>query len=197
MTGLEKMVSQIIDEAGELATQKIEAAKVDAQAITEEASKAAAATKKEYSEKAQVDVTNYMDRVKSSADLQRRTSILKAKQEVIADVLDKAYESLLQKSDEEYFAIIRLMLQKFVAKQKGEIYFSAKDLARMPKGLEEEIQGIAAEKGGELILAKTTKEIESGFVLVYGGIEENCTFKALFDTNKDRLQDQAHKELFA
>ncbi len=197
MTGLEKMVSQIIDEAGELATQKVEAAQAKADEVVAVAKQEAETTKKEYSEQAQVDVTNYMDRVKSSVDLQRRTSILKAKQEVIEEVLDKAYNTLLEKSDEEYFEIIRLMLQKFVAKQKGEIYFSAKDIARMPKGIEEEIQGIAAAKGGELVLAKEAREIESGFVLVYGGIEENCTFKALFDTNKDRLQDQAHKELFA
>ena len=54
----------------------------------------------------------------------------------------------------------------------------------------------AAEKGGSLVLSKEQKAIEDGFILVYGGIEENCTLKALLDAKKDELQDKVNEILF-
>ena len=122
---------------------------------------------------------------------------MQAKQEVIAQVLDKAYEALNGKSDEEYFDLIRKMLDKFVLDSEGDIYFSEADLKRMPSGFEKEIEAVAEKKGGKLTLSKTSKEIENGFILVYGGIEENCTFRSLFNTQRDVLQDKIHQELFA
>ena len=88
------------------------------------------------------------------------------------------------------------MLNKFALAENGEVIFSVKDLERMPDGFAEEIQKIAAAKGGTLALSKESRQIEGGFVLVYGGIEENCTFRALFDSQKDELQDKVQKILF-
>ena len=34
-------------------------------------------------------------------------------------------------------------------------------------------------------------------MLAYGGIEENCTFEALFEENKERLQDVVREKLFS
>ena len=39
--------------------------------------------------------------------------------------------------------------------------------------------------------------MEGGFVLVYGGVEQNCSFAALFDAARDSLQDKLHALLFA
>ena len=39
--------------------------------------------------------------------------------------------------------------------------------------------------------------MDGGFVLLYGGIEENCTVRALFDARREALQDQVHALLFA
>ena len=36
----------------------------------------------------------------------------------------------------------------------------------------------------------------SGFILTYDGIEENCSFNALFETNIEILQDQIQRLLF-
>jgi len=53
-----------------------------------------------------------------------------------------------------------------------------------------------AENQGELVIDKEPANIKDGFVLVYGEIEENCTLKALFDSNIDRIKDIANKQLF-
>lgn len=197
MTGLEKMVSQIVDEAKAEAESRVKAAQEEADKIVSEAKAEAEKLIGQSQEQSETDAANYLERVKSSADLQRRTVILQAKQEVIASVLDKAYTSLNTMDEKAYFEMIRKMLEKFTLSESGEIYFSATDLNRLPAGFEKEISDIAAKKGGSLTLKKESKEIENGFILVYGGIEENCTFRALFNTQKDVLQDKIHQELFA
>lgn len=197
MTGLEKMVSQIVDEAKAEAESRKKAAREEADKIVSEAKAEAEKLIGQSQEQSETDAANYLERVKSSADLQRRTTILQAKQEVIASVLEKAYTSLDTMDEKAYFEMIRKMLEKFTLSESGEIYFSAADLNRLPAGFEKEISDIAAKKGGSLTLKKESKEIENGFILVYGGIEENCTFRALFNTQKDALQDKIHQELFA
>ena len=197
MTGLEKMISQIVEEAETEAKGREDAARAEADKITSEAKAEAEKLSADILAQSEADAANYLERIKSSADLQRRTQILRAKQEVISSVLEKAYAALSEMDADAYFAMIRKMLEKYVLSEKGEIYFSAGDLERLPAGFENEISAIAAKKGGSLTLQKDGRAIEKGFILVYGGIEENCTFRALFNTQRDDLQDKIHQELFA
>ena len=38
--------------------------------------------------------------------------------------------------------------------------------------------------------------IDNGFILTYGGIEENCTIRAMFDAKRDELADSVYRMLF-
>ena len=46
------------------------------------------------------------------------------------------------------------------------------------------------------MVSKEPKDMDGGFVLVYGGIEENCTIRAMFDAKRDELSDIVHRLLF-
>ena len=190
------MKSQILDEATHSAEVKIAEAKAKAEELIEAAKAQAAAEVEKISNKATADAKNYAQRVASSCEMQRKQALLRAKQDVISGVLDQAYERILNLDADAYFDMVRKMLDKYVLGESGEIYFSAKDLSRMPAGFEEEIQKAAVAKGGALSLAKEAKEMDGGFILVYGGIEENCTIKALFDAKRDELSDKVHGLLF-
>lgn len=196
MSGLDNMKSQILDEANHTAEAKIAGAKVKADEILGKARAEAAAQVEKISNKAQADAAHYAERTESSCEMQRKQALLRAKQDVIAGVLDKAYDKIMDMDADAYFEMVRKMLEEYALPEKGEIYFSAKDLSRMPAGFEQEIKKIAAGKGGVLDLSKETKEMKGGFVLVYGGIEENCTVKALFDAKRDELSDTVNKVLF-
>lgn len=196
MSGLDKMKSQILDEANHSAEVKIAEAKAKAEGIIDAAKAQAAAEVEKISNKAKADADHYAQRVASSCEMQRKQALLRAKQDVISGVLDQAYNNVLSMDADAYFDMIRKMLDKYVLSESGEIYFSAKDLSRMPAGFEGEIQKAAAAKGGALSLVKEAKEMDGGFVLVYGGIEENCTIKALFDAKRDELSDKVHGLLF-
>ena len=197
MTGLEKMKNQILDEAKSLAEAKVSDAENQAQEILEAAKAGAAKSAAGTSQKSEADVANYTERIAPSIDLQRRTRVLSAKQEVIAEVLNKAYEKLKAMETADYFAMMMKILDKYVLAQAGEIYFSQADVNRMPADCRAEIEKIAKAKGGSLKICSQEKGIEGGFVLAYGGIEENCTLRAMFDAKRDELSDEAHRLLFS
>ena len=197
MTGLEKMKSQILDEANRSAGEILEQAKKEADAVMAEARKNAEAECQRISEKSEADAESLKGRAESSCDLQKRKAVLKAKQEVISEILKRAYKKMLASDTETYFDIIRKMLNKYVLPEEGEICFSSDDKKRMPDGFEKEIAAIAVAKGGKLIVSKEERNIQGGFVLIYGGIEENCTFKAMFDSRRGELSDKVHALLFS
>lgn len=197
MTGLEKMQSQILDEARRNADEILEQAEKEAGEIREEAGKSAQVESSRILEKSRAEVKNIQERTLSSCALQRRQILLEAKQEIIARILENAYHTLIEADEDTYFRIIRKMLEKYTAGQAGEICFSERDLGRMPEGFEKEIQEIAGKNGGTLVLSKEPRKISGGFVLVYGGIEENCSFRAMFNSRKDELSDEVHKILFS
>ena len=197
MAGLDKMKSQILDEAKAAADLKLKNANEKADELLAQAEAEAKKTSESISQKAEKQVADYRDRVVSSIDLQRRTKVLAAKQELIREVLDKAYAALTGMEAEKYFDMLLKLLERYVLPQAGEIFFSSEDLKRMPADYEAKVKKIAQDKGGVLSISAEGRKIENGFVLAYGGIEENCTLRAMFDEKKDELSDAVRESLFA
>ena len=112
-------------------------------------------------------------------------------------MLQKAYERIQSLDAQSYFEMVEKLLDKYTLAQEGEIYFSKEDLERMPEGFEQKIRQTAVLKGGALTVSKEPRQIDGGFILVYGGIEENCTIKALFEAKREELSDKVHSLLFA
>lgn len=196
MTGLDKMISQILEEAQSLAKEKEAKAAAEADAIREEAKAETAKQTEAIAQKAQKDLQNYQNRMESAEEQKRRTALLAAKQEIIAEVIEAAYQRFCSMETEDYFETVRVLLKKYVLPQDGEILFSERDLERMPENFLKDLERIAKEKGGSLTVSKDTRYMEGGFVLLYHGIEENCSFRAIFDAKRDELQDRVHKVLF-
>lgn len=196
MTGLDKITSQIQEEAEASAKERIEAAQKEAEQILADAKAACEAMEKEASDKAAALKTVQDGRIHSAAEQKRKTALLKAKQEIIAEIIGSAYQTLKEEDTASYFLTMEKLVKTYALADKGEIYFSAADLERMPADFEKKIEAAAQENGGSLTLQKEPKEIPDGFILVYGGVEENCTLKALFDAKKDQLQDRVNEMLF-
>lgn len=197
MNGLDKMKDQILNEANSSATTMIAQAKEEAQAILDQAKEEAQAQGEKTRQKSKEAIVHQKERSQSAMELLRKQTILAAKQEVIAEVLDDAYKEMLGQDTGSYFAMLEKMITKYARSEAGRIAFSSEDQKRMPTGFEEKIQAAAKAKGGSLELEKEGRNIEGGFILIYGGIEENCTLRAMFHSAKDDLADQVHKLLFA
>lgn len=196
MSGLDQIIAQILADAETEAEGIRKKAKDEADALLKEEQERIRKLQDEAEKTAERKRSIYLERVKSSADLKRRQAVLETKQEMIAQVLQAAYETLLSEDTESYFSLLTKLLEHFVREKEGEIYFSQRDLERMPDSFREVIQKTAREKGGSLRLGAEPKQIDGGFILAYGGIEENCTFRALFAEKKELLADEAHAMLF-
>lgn len=197
MAGLDKITGQIIEEAKLIAADTLDAARKEAEAIIEEAKTACLVMEKEAADKEKNMRAIHEGRIQSSADQQRRTAMLRAKQELISAVIEEAYQALKSQNLEDYFLTMEKLIKTYALAEAGEIYFSEADLARIPQGFEAKIEAAAGEKGGSLKLMPESRQIPDGFVLVYGGIEENCTLKALLNAKRDQLQDKVNQVLFA
>lgn len=197
MTGLEKMVERITGEARAAADKKVEEARSQAAVILEDTEKETKKLCAAINEKSKAELAASEERNQSAMDLMRRTEVLKAKQELIRETIDKACDSFCCVEGEAYYKVLENMVSKFVRPEKGQMLLSAKDFDRAPAGFAQNIEAAAKKAGGSLTLAKAQVSIEKGFILSYGGIEENCSFKALFADKKDELQDQVSRILFS
>ena len=196
MSGLDKMKSRILEEADHSAKEIMDKANAEAEAVIKAAEEEAKAEAGRISSKAERDAADYAKRVASSVDMRRKQAYLAAKQEVISHVLESAYSTVMNLEVKEYFDMLEKLLERYVLPEEGEICFSAKDLGRMPEGFSGKIKTIAANKGGSLTLSDEARDIDGGFLLVYGGIEENCTIKAVFDAKREELSDRVNRLLF-
>ena len=72
-----------------------------------------------------------------------------------------------------------------------------KDLGRLTQEDISELKAAAQAAGSRLTVAEKAADIRDGFILDFGGVEENCTFDALFDQYSEDLLDKVKTILFA
>ena len=195
MTGLERIVEKIAAE-NKAATDAMIAE------TTEQANRMIATAREDASNKAQKIVDNAKaeaDRIvavaKSQAESLSRKRYLQVRNAVVNDILSAAYEKILTYDDAQYFDLLLQLCIRNCEKGEGVMYLSAQDLQRLPQDFEDRINAEIYETGAVQV-SRTPKEIDNGFVLVYGDIEINCTLRAVFDERMDALKDLLHPLLF-
>ena len=196
MAGVDSIVNEILREAKEKAERQLAEARAEADKKIAAAEQENADFLAKAAAKADEEAENVIVRAKSASGLRRRQALLVAKQDIIEGLIGKAYELLDQQPDGDYFSMIKKLLAKAVHSGDGEILFSEKDLKRLPETFAKEIAEIAGKNGGSLKISDKPAAIDNGFILSYGGIDENCSLKALFAEKHDQLQDKAHASLW-
>lgn len=197
MAGLEKIIEEILNDGRAQAEEKRKAAGEQAEEIRKEAREKADQLEKESAAKAENDKAQILERAQSSGDMQKRQSLLRSRQQLIEEVLNEAYEKILHAEEESYFLFLENLLAQHALAKEGLLYLNEQDRKRLPADFAQRAEKIATEKGGSIRLAEDTRKIDGGFVLVYGGIEENCSLSALFRDQRDELADLAGSVLFA
>ena len=197
MTGLEKIIEKIGLDAKSASAEvqamadahcaeilrnaEAECKKIDAQAETDRAA-------------ARADI---LARGESGAQMERKNRILTTKQDMIGDVIEQAREKLLSLDSIDYFVLLGKLAEKYAQPGDGIMYLSSLDLGRVPAYFRHMLADIAQKKHGTLVLSNEPRSISGGFVLAYGGIEENCSFDAMFEDQKEHLQDVVRAKLFS
>jgi V/A-type H+-transporting ATPase subunit E len=196
MSGLNKLVEQIKATAENAANARLEKAKQQANDLLQQAKDNAEHERKRILQDAEVKAADSVERAESSAALQKRKAILSAKQQIIEETIQKARETLRAMPADEYFDLIGKMVSKYALPQSGHIIFSQQDQNRLPADFEKRLNQELLSKGGALTISSENRPIDGGFVLIYGDVEENCTFDAIFSSKHDILLDKVHEFLF-
>lgn len=197
MTGLEKII-KVIEADAQASVDKILAeAKEEEQQILALAREEAEQGVAKIAQKPVSEIKAILNRAESGARLLKRQRLLDAKQEMINKIILKAKKKLTSLPDSDYFDIILQIVKKHAHKEAGIIKFSQADLDRMPKKFKKSLDATIKDiKNASLTISKECAKIDGGFILVYGDIEENCSFDALFNEAKEELQDKVNAYLF-
>lgn len=176
----DERISKINAETDEKCAQIMAQAKLDADKISAE-----------IADRAQSKVKQMQAASKSRCDLETRNAFLKRRREEI----DKTYSEILNKMknlpDEDYFELIYTFAKKLNG-MSGVVLLNEKDMNRLPKDFLARLEkcGVKAE------LSKAPCDIESGFILKCGNIEENMDFSAILSEKRDAIEDFINQELF-
>lgn len=138
---------------------------------------------------AEKEAQRIIDGAKSAAALNERRELLKAKVELIDEVLNRAQQYLHALNTEDYFRVLFALAARSRQSGVGELHLNKRDLARLPDSFTRQL-------GGGITVSDVTYDIDDGFILVYGDIEMNCTFSALFASTREELKAKACELLF-
>lgn len=196
MTGLEKITSEIKADADKSVAAIIDKANAEASDILAGAEKEAAEAVAKINHDVSVRLSASKSTAESAAALRKRRLILEEKQKLIGEVIEEAKNLIYALPDDVYFEKILKLAEKNVNPAEGTIIFNAKDLSRLPADFETKLNAVAVAKGGRLTVSKETRPIDGGFVLLYEGIDQNCSITSLFETHIESVQDKIQKLLF-
>ena len=196
MAGVDNIVNEILQQGQAKADELIAEARAKADEILQKSAEADEKMKLSSEQNTQRRVKDLAERAKSQSSLQKRQTVLKARQEIIDGVIEKAYLKLSTQGDEDYFSMAEKLVEKTARAGDGIICFNAEDLKRVPADFAQRIEKIARSKGGTLKISDKGAKIRSGFILSYGGIEENCTLDSIFTEKRDELRDLVNSILW-
>ena len=197
MAGLDKIIGEIHAESDGLIREVLDRAQKEAAQIRSEAEKKAGDSVERIRRESDARLADSKSRAQSAAALTKRQLLLQEKQNLIGEVLEKAKETFLALPEAEYFDTMLALLKKNALSEQGEILLNERDRKRLPADFEKKAEEAAKAKGGSLRISEKTREIDGGLILVYEGIEQNCSVDALFETNIEMLQDKIQNILFA
>lgn len=196
MTGLDKILAQLDAESQARCRQLQENAEREAQAILDQAQADADAMRAQRAAALEKKLENTAQSAESTAQLRRNQIVLKGKLEAIDDTLTRALEVIRALPKKEYFDILKELIVQNALPGKGVLRLNAADAERLPQNFLSSVNTALAAKNSEVMLGDSA-ELDSGFLLIYGDIDINCTFSAIASAKRDALRDTLNRLLFS
>ncbi len=195
MTGLEKIINKINADSERECASVVAAAHEKAKELEAEAEEERKLMTKKILDEAEEKAREITERGESSAQQIKRQTLLKAKIEAVNEVINTALYELKRLDGQEYFEILSKLAVSNARAGRGVMRLSSDDLKRLPEGF---IGSVVSRlpAGYEIVLSDEPAEIDSGFILVYGDIDVNCTFEALAYEKRDDIKERVCSIIF-
>lgn len=194
MDGLKEILSKIdSDNAAEI-KEYVSAQNAETQKMTDEIISSARSEAEKILADAAKKTAQLSENSKSSCALYEKNHLLTEKLNIINNAVDTAAHSLKNMDSDEYFKAVETLVIKYSHDGEGELLMNERDRAAVPDGFMESLNKKLKEKNASVSLADESAKIDSGVIIRYGGIEENCTFGALIGEKRDEIRDILFKE---
>ena len=194
MDGLKEILSKIdSDNAAEI-KEYVSAQDAETQKMTDEIVNSARSEAEKILADAAKKTAQLSENSKSSCALYEKNRLLTEKLNIINNAVDTAAHSLKNMDSDEYFKAVETLVIKYSHDGEGELLMNERDRAAVPDGFMESLNKKLKEKNASVSLADESAKIDSGVIIRYGGIEENCTFGALIGEKRDEIRDILFKE---
>lgn len=195
MSGLERILEKIKADADAAVESILSDADKQANVLLEQGNADAERQYEALLQSTKADCAAKAEAARSAAEAQERQALLAARGAEIDRVIQQAMQVLNELPDGEYFDRLLLLIKRFAQPGKdGVVLFGEKDLARLPSDWMKRANDILP--NGTLTLSEKPAPISNGFLIRYGEIEQNCTFDALLEDNRDRIRDRINELLF-
>lgn len=190
MNGLDKIINEIALEADADAEKITAEAREKAEKLINRAREQETEILHHAEETAADESRKAQMRADAAAKAEMKRAVLKEKQSIIGEVLERAAAVIKDSNPDKYFSFMLRLLDKYAEEKTGEIILSE----RAKICITPEFRDAIAKKG--LRISEKSGDFTGGFILVYGEIEENCTLEALMESEHDRLHDIISRFLF-
>ncbi len=221
MENLDKILARIADDAQEKKRVILEKADDVCRELNAEADEKIEKIVNEAKLKSQKNDSDIMTRAESSAAMQKRSALLKAK----VDTVDRAYKAaenyLYSLPEDQYRELLSQLLANAVANRLAEIshltamygeteaaekndfvvFFNQNDLKKHATAVVTRAKKLLSEKSPDWKQIKISKgaepiDIRGGLSLQYGDIESNCSFSALISASRASTENAVAEVLF-
>lgn len=196
MPGLDEILDIIRSQQKRTEDQIIKSAENQADEIKSEANQKAEKAYSDYMQKARANQEREFENSCSSVDASMKRAILKCKVEMIDSVIETTVNKLKNLPADEYFKLLERLILKHLRSGEGILYLCKNDLSRVPDDFMTKISIQAEKNSSSIKLSDVPTDISDGFVLQYGLVSENCSFRAVIESEKDSVRDTAAKILF-
>lgn len=189
MNDVEQIIEKIKRESEERVREIRAKGEKEVEEYLKQAKERIEAQKKEILDDAEKRVNAMSEYDEGAVEKMRKGSISNAKTTLLVQWMNKARRQAEEMWKDGYFSLLSDLIFDYCEAKEGEIIFSKKDKKRLPKDFMMNVNMRISLKGAFLRLSKSTADIDGGFILRYGRVEQNCSFEAIFDDKWEEFQD--------
>ncbi|MEZ4357726.1 MAG: V-type ATP synthase subunit E family protein [Eubacteriales bacterium] len=197
MTGADKIISSIIEEAEKEAKDILAEATLKAEELKKESNRESGHKAKEILKEAKKTGEESKRRILAVYGLELKKELLAAKRSMLNEAYDKAFQRLLHLSKEEYLELMKKLLLKTVTTgdesvilSKEECYINREFLDTVNDELN--LSG----KEGKLKLSGEKAELKGGFILKSKDLSIDCSLETLIKELRDKTESLLAQILF-
>ena len=195
MTGIEKIVAKIREDADAEYRRVVDEAVTQADAVLTEAAAEAKAHAAQVIADAEAQSAEIERRAVSMAGLEVRKMRLDTKQKLLQQAFDQALSDLTSLPEADYQKLL-VSLAAASAEDGAVLIFSEKDRGKYGSAVVSEVNALLSAKGRTVSLSPDTRDMPGGVIVCNGRVEINCAFDTLLNDQREELAADIAKILF-